>query len=293
MALQSALIHNPRAQVAAAATLFSTGGLAIKACSLTGWQIAAFRGAIAALALAFLAPAARRIWNRPTLVVAVPYAATIILFTLANRATTAANAILLQDTAPLWVLLLAPWLLGERVTARDVGSMVLIGVGLALLVAGSGEPMATAPDPARGNALAVTAGLTWALTLIGLRWLAHNAPREGNSALAGALAGNLLAGLAAAPFALPVTGASAADWVLVGYLGVFQIACAYLLLGAAMARLPAFEISLLLLVEPVLAPIWTWLALGETVGALAIAGGATIIGATALRAWQNRDFAPG
>lgn len=278
----------PRAMVIGAAVLFSTGGLAIKTVSLTAWQVACFRAAVAALALAILAPAARRAWSWRTAVVAVPFAATIILYTLANRATTAGNAIFLQDTAPLYVLLLGPWLLGEHVTRRDLWSVALIGVGLLLLYAGTGAATATAPEPQFGNLLAVVAGLTWALTLMGLRWLAAGAQGSGAAALSGALAGNALAAAVAAPFAFPVADVTVADGLLIGYLGIFQIACAYLLMSSALPRLPAFEVSLLLLVEPVLTPVWAWLLLGEATGPVAAAGGAAIIGATALRAWQGR-----
>lgn len=278
----------PRAQVVAAAALFSTGGLAIKAVTLTPWQVASLRAAVAALALVLLAPAARRGWSWRTAVVAVPFAATIILYTLANRATTASNAIFLQDTAPLYVLLLGPLLLGERIARRDLGFVGLVGAGFLLLFAGAPAATATAPDPVWGNLLATVAGLTWALTLIGLRWLAAGAGAEGNVALAGALAGNALAAAVAAPLAFPLGPVAPLDWLLIAWMGVFQIACAYLLLGAAMPRLPAFEVSLLLLVEPVLTPAWAWLLLGEPTGALAIAGGAAIVAATILRAWQNR-----
>lgn len=282
------LISAPRAQIIAAAALFSTGGLAIKACSLDPWQVASFRAAVAALALAVLAPAARRGWSWRTLVVAVPFAATIILFTLSNRATTAANAIFLQDTAPLYVLLLGPWLLRERIARDDLWFIVLVGLGFVALFAGTPAPAATAPNPALGNTLAAVAGLSWALTLMGLRWLAAGGDGAGNTALAGALAGNLLAALVAGLFAFPVTNAAVTDWLLIAWLGIFQIACSYLLIAAAMPKLPAFEVSLLLLFEPVLTPIWAWLLLGEATTAMALAGGAAIVLATALRAWQSR-----
>jgi drug/metabolite transporter (DMT)-like permease len=276
-------VSRARALIIAGAALFSTGGLAIKLCSLTPWQIAAFRPAVAAVALAVLFPGARRAWSRRSLLVALPYAATIILFTLATRATTAAHAIFLQDTAPLYLLLLSPWILGERINRGDLWFASAMAVGMLLLFAGTVAPAATAPDPARGNALAMASGLTWALTLMGLRWLAAGPEGHADAALGGALAGNTLAALIAAWFAFPVLHSTALDWVLIGYLGLFQIGCAYALVAMAMPRLPALEASLLLLVEPVLNPLWVWLALGERIGAVAIAGCAVILGATALR----------
>jgi drug/metabolite transporter (DMT)-like permease len=154
-----------RIEILAAAALFSTGGVAIKACELTAWQIAAFRSAIGAVTLLLLVPGARRGWTRRTLVVGLAYAGTLFLFVQANKHTTAANAIFLQATAPLHLLLLSPLLLGEPIRRREwpfVGAMAL---GLALFFVGRETPQATAPDPALGNVLAAASGLTWALTL--------------------------------------------------------------------------------------------------------------------------------
>ena len=100
----------PRLQLLAAAVLFSTGGAAIKATTLTAWQVASFRSGVAALAVLLLVPAARRGFSPKVFLVSIAYAATMVLFVASNKATTAANAIFLQSAAPLYVLLLAPWL---------------------------------------------------------------------------------------------------------------------------------------------------------------------------------------
>src|SRR5690242_18865355 len=111
---------SPRLRIALAALLFSTGGAAIKAADFTAWQVASFRSGVAALTLLILVPAARRgIGWKPALV-GTAYAATLVLFVLANRLTTSANTIYLQSTAPLYVLLLAPLLLKERIRSSDV-----------------------------------------------------------------------------------------------------------------------------------------------------------------------------
>src|SRR5262245_57107796 len=91
-----------------AAALFSTGGAAIKALTLTPWQVASFRSTVASVALLALLPEARRGWRWSIVPVAVAYAATLLLFVLANRMTTAADTIFLQSTAPLYLLLLGP-----------------------------------------------------------------------------------------------------------------------------------------------------------------------------------------
>lgn len=274
---------NPRQQIALAALLFSTGGLAIKACTLTAWQVASLRSGIAALLLLTFVRA-RRGWSWRTALVALPYGATVILFTLANKTTTAANAIFLQDTAPLYVLLLSPWLLAERIRGADLPFMLALAVGMALLFADGGAPAATAPQPVLGNTLAMIAGVTWALTLLGLRWLARRGTTDGGESLAGAAAGNLVACLVASPWAFPIASVSPADALIVLYLGIFQIGLSYLLITAALPQIPALEVSLLLLLEPVLTPLWSWLVLGEVPGKLALTGGAVILLATAFRA---------
>lgn len=284
-----------RFQLLAAAALFSTGGAAVKATALTGWQVASFRSGIAALAIVLLIPAARRGWNWRVLLVGIAYAATLILFVVANKLTTAANTIFLQSSAPLYVLLLGPLLLKEPLRRQDLVFIAVVALGLALFFVGVEAPVATAPDPARGNILALLSGTAWAFTIMGLRWLERvpdaeagsdpqAAPGSG-SALATVVAGNAIACLVGLPFALPVVSAGPIDWMTIVYLGVFQIGLAYLLLVRAIRHVPALEASVLLLAEPALNPIWAWLAHGEVPSAWSLAGGCLILGATLLRTW--------
>lgn len=265
-----------RLLVLAGAVLLSTGGAAIKLCGLSAWQVASFRSAVAALAVAVLVRPARAELGGRALLAGGAFAATLVVFVVANKLTTAANAIFLQSTAPLWLLLLAPALLGERLRRRDLGVMLAMAVGLALFFVGEPSPSASAPEPLRGNLVAASSGLTWALTVLALRWLS----RDGRGPAGMLLLGNLLACLACLPLALPVHGATAADWAVIAYLGVFQIVAPYLLLGAGLRHLTALEGMLLLLLEPVLNPLWAALVQGEVPSALSLAGGAVILAAS-------------
>ena len=83
--------------------------------------------------------------------------------------------------------------------------------------------------------------------------------------------------------------ASAGEWATLIYLGVIQIAVAYIFLTRAIAELPALDVSLLLLLEPVLNPVWTWFIRGENPGRWALAGGAIILIATAARTLVTKD----
>ena len=165
----------------ATALLFSTGGVAIKACSLGSWQVAGFRSGVAALAVFALLPAARRGLSWRVLPVATAYASTLILFVTATKLTTAANAIFLQSTAPLYVLVLGLVLLHERVRRSDLAFGAAVATGLGLFFAARQGALATAPDPERGNLLALLSGVAWALTIVGLRWLGK---RSGSGAIA-------------------------------------------------------------------------------------------------------------
>lgn len=268
----------------ACAALFSTGGAAIKACSLSGWQVASLRSLVAAVALAVLVPESRRLRDARVIFVAVAYAATLVLFVRATKLTTAASAIFLQSVAPLYVLALGHWLLRERVRPHDLGFMAAFAVGLLFLLSGSPIPLASAPDPALGNKLAAASGLTYALTIVGLR---HAARRDRAAALSSVVVGNILACLAALPFALPLPAIGAADLGILLYLGVVQIGLAYLLMTRGMRQVSALEASLLLLVEPVLNPLWAWILQREVPEAASLVGGALIVVTTGLMAWRG------
>jgi len=271
---------SPRFEVVAAALLFSTGGAAIKTAAFSGMQVASIRSGIAAAALLFWMRG-RVAWSWPALAIGVVYAATLTLFVTSTKLTTAANAIFLQSTAPLSIVILAPLLLGERFRSRDLVFLAAVGAGLGLCFAGRPEATATAPDPATGNLLGVICSLTWALTLMGLRWGQRYGERTGISAV---IVGNAMACAVGGPFLVPLPSASAGEWLTMAYLGLFQIAAAYIFLTSAVAHLPALDVSLLLLLEPVLNPIWTWLVRGEEPGIWALVGGAIIVIATAGKA---------
>jgi drug/metabolite transporter, DME family len=279
----------PRLLVLAAAALFSTGGAAIKATALTSWQVASLRSWVAVVALAVLLPRARRRPTASMALVGIAYAATLILFVTATKLTTAADAIFLQDTAPLYVLLAAPFLLGERIIKADLWFMLALAVGLAFFFIGKEAPLGTAPNPFAGNVAAAASGLTWAATVMGLRWLGTRSP-DGSAIEPALLTGTIISAVAALWFALPLGTIRVTDWLIIGYLGVFQIGLAYTCLSKGLAGVPAVEASLLLLLEPVLNPIWSWLVHGEEPGPWAVGGGALILSATAVRAyWDARS----
>jgi DME family drug/metabolite transporter len=260
-----------RLAILAAAFLWSTAGAAIKMSQLDGWQIASGRSLVAAAVLALVLPASRRRPSKRAWLVAAAYAATVVLFVLANKLTTAANAIFLQDTAPLYVLALSPILLDERPTRGEVAAVPIFVLGLALFFV---DRLAT--GQLLGNAIALVSGLAFALCILGLRAVQG----EGQAIL---LWGNLLAGFVTLAPALAGASPGSTDVAIVLFLGTFQLGLSYALFQYGVRGTPAVEASLLVLLEPVLNPIWTFLLAGERPGPWALTGGAIILAATAWR----------
>lgn len=279
-----------RLYILSAALLFSTGGAAIKLSSLSSWQIAGYRSGIAAVVLWVLMPSWRAWWRPQALAVGLPYAATLILYVTANTLTTAANAIFLQTTAPLYVLLLAPRLLKEKNRSRDLLVISLIAAGMAMFYLGGEEPSRTAPSPALGNLVAGLSGLTWAFTLMGLRWLGRTqGPRIGEASGAAVVAGNVFAFAVCFPLALSAPTGVAADWLIVGYLGVVQVAIAYVCMIRGVGGLRALEVSLLLLMEPLLNAAWAWLIHAEQPGLWSLGGCALILAGVVIQLLPARE----
>ena len=255
----------------AAAALWSTAGAAMKYCQLDGWQIAGGRSLVAALFLLAAVKEARRWPSRSVLLAAISYAATVVPFTLANKLTTAANAIFIQDVAPLWVLVLSRVMLKERHGRSELLSMPVFALGLALFFVDE-----LGPGQLLGNLVALGSGVAFALCIVGLR-------RAGEQGISAIVLGNLIAALVTLPLWSAGPAPRPVDLALVAFLGVFQLGLAYLLFARGLAGVPALEASLLVLLEPVLNPVWTFLVVGEKPGPWALVGGGIVLAATIWR----------
>ncbi|MEZ5398491.1 MAG: DMT family transporter [Bryobacteraceae bacterium] len=270
-----------RLYVLAAAVLFSTGGAAIKATSLTGWQVAGLRSGFAALTIALVLPPARASWTPRIALIGLLYTVMTVSFSLANKLTTAANAIFLQDSAPFYLILLGPWLLKERAKPADGLFLLLMATGAALFFLGDQATYATAPNPRLGNMLGLLCSVAWATVIAILRYMERSGAR-GEPGMAVVMSGNATSFLLCLGFALPLA-ATPKDWAIVAYLGCIQIAAGYVLLTRGVRGITALEASLLILAEPTFSPIWAWMLHGEKPGRLALAGGALILGSTVAR----------
>lgn len=271
----------------ATAILFSTSGAGIKDASFTAAQVTSLRSGIAAIAL-LLWMRGQIAWSLRAAGIGVFYATMVILFVTSTKLTTSANAIFIQGTAPLYLLVLAPRFLGERLRSRDLVYVAALAAGMVLCFIGEPQATSLAPNPVLGNLLAIGCGFTWAITLLSLRLVERHGAQPGTG-LTAAVAGNVLACLVMLPASLPLPSASPVAWATILYLGIVQLALGYICLTSAIRHVPALDASLLLLLEPVLNPIWTWLLRGERPEGWAIVGGGVIIFATALKALSDES----
>ena len=261
----------PLLLVLGAAILWSTGGLFIKATHLSAFELSFGRSLLAAITIAIFTRREGFGINRISAVTSILYAALLILFVLATKLTTAANAIFLQYTAPVYVLILEPLFYKEKFRARDFVTVAICVGGMSLFFVGK-----LRPQDMTGNLLALASGVCFALFFLLLR---HSKARDVNRA-SSAIYGNLIVVLICAPafFGALQRGVTAVDFGRVAYLGIVQIGFAYLLFTLAMARgVRSLDAGIIGYIEPVLNPIWVFLFLGERPSGWAIIGGAIII----------------
>jgi DME family drug/metabolite transporter len=234
-----------------------------------------YRSFFALLVVAFVTRRQGFGLNRLTAVASLLYAVLIILFVLATKKTTAANAIFLQYTAPVYLLIFEPLVYKEKFRARDLATVLVCVVGMTLFFVGK-----LRPDDVIGNILALASGLTFAAYFLLLR---HPSARLVNRA-SSAIYGNMLVVLLASPWGIAaLPGLTQHDAVSVIYLGVIQIGLAYVLFTSAMARgVRSLDAGIIGYAEPVLNPVWVFLVLGERPSQWALFGGGMIIAAAIL-----------
>lgn len=261
---------SPLLFVLAAALLWSTGGLFIKWTSLSGLELSFGRSLLAAITVAIFTRHEGFGLNKVTALASVLYAALLVLFVLATKETTAANAIFLQYTAPVYLLILEPLIYKEKFRRGDLITVTACVIGMSLFFVGK-----LRPQDVTGNFLALASGLCFACYFLLLR---HSKARAVNRA-SSVIYGNLLVVLIAAPVGLrAIPQMTLHDAVSVTYLGVVQIGLAYTLFTVAMSRgVRSLDAGIVGYIEPVLNPIWVFLVLGERPTSWALLGGGIIV----------------
>jgi drug/metabolite transporter (DMT)-like permease len=255
-----------------AASLWSTSGVLVK---MISWQPAAILAGRSLFSSVVFLVYLHRIptnWTRWKILASVAYILTQFLFITATKLTTAANAIFLQYTAPIYVVLLAFWFLHEKPSRTDWSAMFVIFLGLLLFF---GDKLST--NGFYGNILAVLSGVTAALMMVSMRAQKEGTPAES------ILIANLFTAIIGFPFVLRETW-TITNWLIILYLGLFQIGLSFLLFSKAIKHVPALEANLVGTLEPILNPVWVFLFLGESMGSYALLGGLIVLGGVAFSA---------
>lgn len=241
---------------------------------LVNWNalaIAGMRSAIATLVLLVYVRRPHFHWSFAQVGGALAYSGTVILFVLANKLTTAANAILLQYSAPIYVALFGAWFLGEKANRLDWITIVLVIGGMVLFFLDD-----LTSGGRWGNICAMFSAVSFAWLVLFLRKQKDGSPFES------ILLGNVIAALAGLPFmfgSMP----DARSWMGLLLLGVFQLGLSYILYTAAIKHVSALEAILIPVLEPLLNPLWVLLLVGETPGWWAIVGGMIVLLAVTAR----------
>ncbi len=191
---------------------------------------------------------------------------------MATKLTTAANAIFLQYTLPVYIVLFGYWFLNERPQRADWISLVVIFTGLFLFF---GDDLNF--EGVTGNILAIASGMSMAVLMLCMRKQKDGTPANT------ILLGNIIGAVIGLPFVFQESF-SLPNLGIIAYLGIFQIGLSFVLYSIAIKQVQALESSLILTLEPILNPLWVFLVIGETPGKLALIGGMFVIGAVTVRA---------
>lgn len=245
--------------------LWSTGGMLIKRVNLNPIAIAGYRSIFAAFLISFFLQksAFQFSWNK--VLGAVSYTAMVILFVSATKATTAASAILLQYTSPIYIAILGGWLLKEKAALRDWVVIFFVIIGMVLFFMDD-----ISAGSLKGNILAILSGIAMAFNAIFMR-------REKNAEpLENVFWGCILTILVAIPFMIKYVP-DINGWAGIGLLGIFQLGLPYILYAKAIKHITALQSTFLSLIEPLLSPIWVFLTIGELPGQMSVLGGIIVL----------------
>jgi drug/metabolite transporter (DMT)-like permease len=260
-------------QLLIASVFWSLGGILIKYVAWSPLAVAGGRGFFAALFLLATNRSLRFHFSRAQILGAVGYAACTITFCTATKLTTAANAILLQYTAPVWIALFGTWILGERATRVDWITIFFVLIGMGMFLANG-----LSVGHLLGDSIGLLSGLCFAGMTLALRSQKDGSPVES------IILGNGLAFLFGLPWIIDAPSLPTAGWAALVSLGFVQLGCSYWLYARAIRHVTALEAVLIPVVEPLLNPLWVLIAIGEKPTSLALVGGAVVLGAVTWRA---------
>ncbi len=256
-----------------AAILWSTGGIFIKLTTLSPLQISFFRCLFAALL--FLIVFKRQLLkaNFFTFINAGFYAAVLILYVIATKTTTAANAVFLQYTAPIYVLIFEPLINKTKYERINIITIIVCFIGMILFFTGK-----LSSGNLFGNIIALLSGVAFAAFLLGMR------KNKKEHQFVSIFYGNILVVLISFYSIFKLDTVSVSNLLMVSYLGIFQVGAAYIIFAYGLKKVLAVEASLISMIEPVLNPLWVLIGYGEVPSFMASVGGLIILLTVSVRA---------
>jgi drug/metabolite transporter (DMT)-like permease len=255
-----------------AAFLWSTGGLFIKLISLDAYQLSFYRSLFSALTFVLLFRKKVFVFNLAVFLNGLFYTGILILFVVATKLTTAANAIFLQYTAPIYVLIFEPLILKTKLRAINVISVFISFLGMTLFFVGE-----ISPTHLEGNLIALFSGICFAAFLIGIRKSSEE------YRVSSIFWGNIFIPILCFQSVYPEFNIDLKNFLMVTYLGIFQIGFAYAIFTYSIKRIEGIEAGLIAMIEPVMNPIWVYLGYGEKPSPFAILGGLIILSTISIR----------
>ncbi|NLL67504.1 MAG: EamA family transporter [Clostridiaceae bacterium] len=251
--------------------MWSLGGLLIKSINAHPLAIAGTRSAISCIIMILYVKKPKFNWSFTQIAAGVAYASMVITFVFSTKLTTAANAILLEYTAPIFVALLSAWMLKEKPKAIDWVTIMLVFGGMVLFFLDSLDAKGFA-----GNIFGLLSGISYALFTVFMRMQKNGSPIES------VILGNAISAIVGIPFIF-MSVPDFKGWLFLVILGVVQLGIPYIMYSEAIKNASALEASIITMIEPILNPIWVVLIIGEIPGVLSIIGGIIVIATVAIR----------
>lgn len=263
------------------AFLWSTSGFFIKYLSINALQISFFRSVVAAITIyivvSFRKPKFKFEFDAVSNLAAVFYAGILILFVIATKMTTAANAIFLQFTAPIYLVVLEPLLMKTKFQPRNIITIIICIFGMILFFFGKLEI-----GNIYGNLIAIASGVCFAMfsLLVKFKKVKHNS----ENTISSAIVGNALVAVIAFILIFPAFSISLNETLILLYMGSIQIGISYVIFNEGIKYVSATESMIIATLEAIFNPIWVFIGLGEVPSVYSILGGLIIFGAIL---WRN------
>lgn len=263
------------------ALLWSSGGLFIKVITLDAYQISFYRSGIAALTILAVMLISKKSlkfeFDIISALCSITYALILILFVIATKLTTAANAIFLQFTAPIYLLVLEPIFLKSKFDRRNLIALIGCFAGMILFFMGKLDLTSI-----KGNLFAIASGISFALFSLFLKW--KKQLHKSESTIVYIIAGNFLVCIFCLPFVFDKLIIDGTQLSILLFMGIFQIGISYIIFNEGIKYITATESMIIAMLEAILNPIWVFLGVGEVPTIYSIIGSVIILLAII---WRN------